>query len=148
MDNAILIVVMRYLHIVSAVVLVGGMAFLSFALKPSFGVLDEEPRRNLQQAVERRFKRIIHLCFAGLFISGGYNWVRLAEAYKAAGPKANIVIGIKFLLAVIVVVIVVGRAVGLVKLPGKACHMINIHLVAIIILLGALPNHWRAVAGS
>jgi uncharacterized membrane protein len=145
MENPILIVALRYVHIVSTAVLVGGMVFMSVALKPALKTLDDERRRTFQQIVERGFKRAVYLCFLGLFISGAYNWIRLADQYKEMGPKGNIVIGIKVLLAVIMFVIISGRDLKLIKLPGKACHMINLHLVAVIILLAGLLGYWRSV---
>jgi uncharacterized membrane protein len=145
MENPILIVALRYVHIVSTAVLVGGMVFMSVALKPALKTLDEERRRMLQQAVERGFKRAVYLCFLGLLISGAYNWIRLADQYKEMGPKGNIVIGIKVLLAVMMFVIISGRDLKLIRLPGKACHMINLHLVAIIILLAGLLGYWRSL---
>ena len=42
-------------------------------------------------------------------------------------------------------VIISGRDLNLIKLSGKACHMINLHLVAIIILLAGLLGYWRSV---
>ena len=145
MDNPILIIVLRYIHIVSSVVLVGGMVFMSVALKPALKTLDDERRRTFQQRVERGFKRAVYVCFLGLFISGIYNWIRLADQYKEMGPKGNIVIGIKALLAAIMFVIISGRDLNLIKLPGKACHMINLHLAAIIILLAGLLMYWRSL---
>jgi hypothetical protein len=41
--------------------------------------------------------------------------------------------------------IISGRDLQLIKLPGKACHMINLHLVAVIILLAGLLGYWRSV---
>ena len=144
MENPILIVTLRYVHITSTTVLVGGMIFMSVALKPALKTLDDECRRTFQQTVERGFKRAVYLCFLGLFISGVYNWLRLADQYKEMGLKGNIVIGVKTLLAVIMLVIISGRALNLIKLPGKACHMINLHLMAIIILLAGLLGYWRS----
>ncbi len=145
MENAFLIVALRYVHILATAMLVGGMIFISVALKPALKALDDERRQRFQQTVEGRFKRVVYLCFLALVISGAYNWIRLADQYKAMGPKGNMVIGIKVLLAMIMLAIIAGRDLQLIKLPGKACHLINLHLVAIILLLAGLLGYWRSL---
>jgi len=143
MDHAILQIAMRYLHILSAIIIVGGMIFISIALKPALRLLDDDRRQSFQDVLHRRFHRVVYLCFAGLLISGAYNWIRLAPAYHEMGPKGNAVIGVKVLLAAIAFVLIWGRSIGLIRLPDKACHLINLHLMAIIILLAGLLRYWR-----
>lgn len=143
MESAAFQIALRYLHVAAAVVLVGGMTFLSIALKPSARLLADADRKRLMDAVQERFKRVVYLCFAVLAASGFYNWMLLADAYRGLGPRANAVIGIKVLLALIAFAIIWSRSIGLLKLPGKACHLINLHLAAIIILLAGLLRYWR-----
>ncbi len=143
MGNPVLDVVMRYLHIVSAIMLLGGLTFLAFVLRPALNGVDASVADTIRQAAERRFRRLTYLCFAGLFVSGVYNWMLLARVYKEVGKHANAVIGIKVLLALIAFLIVWTQAIGLMRLPGKACRLINIHLAAIIVLLAGLLRYWR-----
>ena len=147
MDGAVIEVVVRYVHVVSAVVLVGGMIFVSIAVKPALKVLGDDQRRDFLDILHKRFVRVALGCFAALFITGAYNWVKLAPVYKEMGPKGNAVIGIKVLLAAIAFLIVWTRSIGLLKLPGKVCHLINLHLAAIIILLAGLLRYWRIPPG-
>ncbi|NIP85561.1 MAG: hypothetical protein GTO03_08350, partial [Planctomycetales bacterium] len=100
--------------ILATAMLVGGMIFISVALKPALKALDDERRQRFQQTVEGRFKRVVYLCFLALVISGAYNWIRLADQYKAMGPKGNMVIGIKVLLAMIMLAIIAGRDLQLI----------------------------------
>ncbi len=143
MGQAVLDIAMRYVHVVCFVIVVGGMVFISIAIKPSLKLLTDEQSSAFQKAFAARFHRVVYICFAGLFVSGAYNWINLAGAYKEVGPKANIVIGIKALLAVVAFAIIWLRSIGLLKVPGKTCHLINLHLAAIIMLLAGLLRYWR-----
>ena len=146
--DAILDIVLRYLHVMCAIIMVGGMIFISLAVRPALKTLEEGPRESFQQVMQRCFHLAVYLCFVGLLISGVFNWMKLAAEYKQIGPQANAVIGIKFLLAVIVFGVIAGRTSGVLKLSGKVCHMLNLHLVAIIILLAAVLRYWRISSGG
>lgn len=137
-------IVMRYLHVVSAVVAVGGMAFLLLCLSPAMRLLEEKSREALLDAVHCRFQRVVWACIAGLIVSGIFNWMMLAGAYKAMGPMGNALIGIKVLLAAIVFGVVWARSAGfLSKASRRRTLMINIHLAAVVILLGSVLRHHR-----
>jgi hypothetical protein len=42
-------------------------------------------------------------------------------------------------------VVIFGRDLKLIRLPGKACHIVNLHLLAIIMLLAGVLGYWRSV---
>jgi len=67
----------QWVHIASAVVAVGGYAFLMIALLPSLHILDLERRELLLRAVFERFRWVIWAVIITLFASGLYN-TRLA----------------------------------------------------------------------
>lgn len=143
MDHPILIVVMRYLHIVSAILLVGGSAFVAACLLPSMRLLEDNFRESLMTMVSKRFVKVLWIGMVGLIVSGVYNWVLSVGDYKAMGPKGNAVIGTKVLLAAIMFIIIWAQSTGLIKLKPRACLIINLHLAAIIILLAGLLRFWR-----
>ncbi|MCX5658565.1 MAG: hypothetical protein NTW19_02450 [Planctomycetota bacterium] len=135
---------MRYLHIVSAVVAVGGMAFMLLCVSPAAKLLEEKTREELLDALHGRFLRVVWACIAGLIVSGTYNWIMLAEAYRKLGPKGNALIGTKVLLALIVFGVVWARSAGFIGKAGRRrVLMINIHLAAVVILLGAVLRQYR-----
>jgi len=143
MDNPILVVAMRYLHIVSAILAVGGSAFLASCLIPATRLVDDTFRESLMRLVRGRFIKLLWVSIAGLILSGAYNWMLSAGDYKAMGPKGNAVIGVKVLLAAIMFFLIWAQHSGLIKLKEKACLMINLHLAAIIILLAGLLRYWK-----
>jgi hypothetical protein len=86
---------MRFLHIVSAITLLGGMIAWRLAVIPATEPLGVDLRTKLGNAVAAAWKPVFLLAVGGLLLSGIYNFLNktgLTPAYHA-------VIGIKFLLA-------------------------------------------------
>ena len=63
----------QWVHVSSAVVGVGGMAFLLFVLFPSVGVLNDEQRGALLKSVLGRFRWVTWSVIVLLLASGLYN---------------------------------------------------------------------------
>ena len=133
---------MRYIHILSAVTATGGMAFILICLTPAMRLVDEKFRDSVLQIVHHRFLRVVWLSILGLVVSGTYNWIQLAGTYKAMGPIGNAMIGVKVLLAIVMFTVVGFRSIGWIKKPRTAL-MVNVHLAAAVILLGAVLRHLR-----
>jgi uncharacterized membrane protein len=140
----ILDILMRYVHISSAILAVGGMAYILVCLWPSMRLVDDTFRAAILELTGRRFSRLLHVAIAGMLISGIYNWIRLAGVYLDMGPIGNALIGTKVLVAMIMFVIAWGRALKLIK-GGRPRMwlMINLHLGAVVILLGAVLRYYR-----
>ena len=64
---------MQWVHLMAAVVGLGGMGFLLLILIPSLGVLSAEQREALSKAVAGRFRWASWSAMALLLISGLYN---------------------------------------------------------------------------
>ena len=144
MDNPILFVTMRYLHIISALSAVGGMVFLISCLLPAAKILDEETRKAVLKTAHDRFLRIIWIAIAGLTISGIYTWIRYETFYKGMGPLGHALIGTKVLLALILFAIVFARSIGLIQPKSpRTLPMINLHIAAVIMLLGAVLRYYH-----
>ena len=139
--SAILPIVMRYVHIVSAVLAVGGLAFLSLCLSPAMRMLDESFRESVAKLVQHRFYRILWVSLGGLVVSGVYNWIASSQTYKAMGPAGNALIGTKVLLALVMFAIVWAGSIG--KMKPKAWHTAAVHLAAIVMLLAVILRHFR-----
>ncbi len=135
----VLDIAMRYLHIVSAIVAVGGLAFAAFCLTPAVRVLDDSFRASVMKLVQLRFRRVVWVAIFGLIVTGTYNWVRAAEAYKVMGAKGNALIGTKVLLAMVLFSIVAAESVGWLspKKPGVLTS-VKLLLAAAVILLGSI----------
>ena len=148
MDQPIVLIVMRLIHVGSAIVLVGGWVFLAFCLIPATKLLDESFRQSVIDLTCKRFSKFAWLAIVGLLVSGTYNWIVLMESYKAAGKWANILIGIKVLLALMLFVAVWARSAGLWKVKAKVFLTACVHLAVLIILLAGIVRYLRLAHGG
>ena len=140
---AILDIAMRYLHIVAAILAVGGTAFVLLCLSPALRVVNEQFAGSVMEMVRQRFLRVLWFSIAALTISGGWNWYRLNDAYRVIRPWGQALIGSKVLLAFILFGLIWAQAIGMTRLKPRAALMINVHLAAIIILLGSILRYLR-----
>ncbi len=92
---------MRFLHIVSAVMLVGGVLAWRLAAIPASAALATETRSKVGDAIAAAWRPFLLFAVFGLLVSGTYNFLHktgLTPAYHA-------VFGIKILLALHVFVV-------------------------------------------
>jgi len=141
MDQPVLQIVMRYIHIVSAILAVGGLGFMLVCLSPAVRLFDDGFNESWMKLVRQRFNRLLWIAIAGLVFSGVYNWALLAGTYKDMGPVGNALIGTKVLLALVMFTVVWLGSVG--KLKPRVCQMVNVHLAAIVILLAVVLRYLR-----
>ena len=146
MDNPVLEVAMRYLHIVSALIAVGGMAFVLFCVSPAAKLLEDNLRQTFLKLMHDRFLKVLWVAIAVLVITGAFQWYSLNDAYRAIRPWGQALIGTKALIATVIFVVVWLRSMGIVGTTPKGAKrvlMINIHLAAIVILLGSILRYMR-----
>ncbi len=141
MNHPALQIAMRYVHIVSAILLVGGVSFMALCFSPAVRLLDEAFRESVVKMVQHRFSKVAWLAAGGLVISGVYNWGMSAATYKAMGPAGNALIGTKALLALIIFAVMWAGGAGMLK--HKPARMINIHLAAVVILIAVVLRYLR-----
>lgn len=99
MDSLFLVdVIARIVHISTAIVLVGGSAFMIFVLIPSAQGLDGLQHDRLRDAMTGRWKRFIHLGILLFLVTGFYNFYRQLPNHKGDGLY-HALMGIKILLA-------------------------------------------------
>ena len=143
MEHWIIQIVMRYVHIVSAILLVGGTAFIAMVMRPCLLRVEDGVRASVQKLTLDRFIRIVWIGITGLVISGVYNWITFAATYRELGPAGHSLIGMKVLLAMILFALVWANRIGLVKLTQRAYLMINLHLAAMVILIAVILRYLR-----
>jgi len=113
MDFLPIDVLSRWVHVGTAITLVGGSLFLRFVLLPAAtSTLTEEEHDRLRASVIARWKRFVHGGIALFLLSGFYNYFRAMPLHK--GDKLyHPLIGTKILLALAVFFIasaLVGRS--------------------------------------
>ncbi len=129
--DLILGIVSRWLHIGSAIVLLGGSICLKFVVGP---VLKDQSQE-LKEAVRGRWKRFVHAAIGGLLLSGIYNYVKALPLHKGDGLW-HAMVGAKIILALgvfLIASVLVGRSKGTQKFRDNAAKW-----TTIAILLGLL----------
>lgn len=125
METSLLLpVLVRWLHVVTAVVAVGGLVFIAFVLRPAASrALDDRAHAALRDAVMGRWRVVVMLAVALLFISGMVTLVTESMEKAQDVPAYHPLFGIKFLLALVVFFfasVLAGRSPAFEKLRQNA----------------------------
>lgn len=140
-DIDILGLVSRWLHILSAIAAVGGSIFMRLALLPAVGVLADDARRALHEAVRSRWSKVVMAAILFLLLSGVYNLIAIErnKTYPEADSALyHALLGIKLILALVIFFIasaLVGRSEGLAKIRQNARFWLTLNVVLAVILV-------------
>jgi uncharacterized membrane protein len=88
----------RWIHIASAITLMGGMIFALVAWLPAPNVATVPGNQTLSDSIAARFRLWFIMAVVGLLLSGFYNYMRHAIA-KDVPVMYHMLFGMKFLLA-------------------------------------------------
>lgn len=140
-------VVLRWAHILAAVVAVGGAVFMRFVVAPSVrSSLDSEQHARLAEQIAPRWRRIFMICIGVLLLSGLANFF-LVSMPKAEGvPLYHALFGTKFLLAMGVFFLgsaLVGRSPAFAGLRADMPRWlaINVVLGVVVILISGVLRY-------
>ena len=92
----------RWIHVGTAVVLVGGLVFLRFVLGPAAAQLPDEAHAKLKELVSARWKKFIHGGIALFLLSGFYNYLVIQAPLHKGDKLYHALMGTKILLALAV----------------------------------------------
>ena len=135
-------IVSQWLHVVAAVVAVGGVACIRFVVIPSAEALDDASKQTFMEGVHTRFRRIVGISIGLLLITGLYNVGVVAMAgHLTEHGYLYPIIG-KIVLALVVfkiafMLMMPGPAFAGVKAKRKGWLMVNFILGAIVILIAS-----------
>ncbi|HEV8607599.1 MAG TPA: hypothetical protein VGQ99_19850 [Tepidisphaeraceae bacterium] len=101
--DVVLSVVLRWLHIIPAALVIGGLVFMRYILPVGLEPLAEDQREQVFLRCRRVFKIVVHASILFLLISGLINSIRLFPLYRP--PLGHALWGCHFLLGAIVMVI-------------------------------------------
>ncbi len=80
----------KLLHLISAIVWMGGMTFMLFALRPAIlATLEPQPRARLMGEVWQRFFAIVAVAVLVLFATGTHMYTHMFRVAKAAGAATG-----------------------------------------------------------
>ena len=143
--DQILPLISRWLHVIPAVVLVGGTLFLRLALVPAASSEHVE----LREAVRRRWARLVMWSVLFLLISGLYNSYLKAIGYQLSGVYLTL-LTIKILLALFVFYlasVLTGRSETAKRFRTREIFWLNILCAAMIGII-AMAGWMKMPGGS
>jgi uncharacterized membrane protein len=144
-------IVLRWFHIMAAIALVGGALFQKLALLGPCGELPEETRQHLNDAIRRRWSKVVMLAILFLLVSGLINYFLTIRPYtqnvelfqndypKLKLPRAyHILFGVKFLLGLVIFFIasaLSGRGRATAAIRAKAAGWLTFNLLLAVVLV-------------
>ncbi len=128
MDTSIVApVLVRWMHVLTAIVAVGGLVFMAFVLRPAAArSLDAGNTEALRGAVMGRWRVVVMISIALLFVSGMATFLMESIDKGRAVPAYHAIFGVKFLLALVVFFfasVLAGRSRAFDKLRGDGARL-------------------------
>jgi uncharacterized membrane protein len=137
-----LLLILRYMHILGAIALMGGTIFMRFALVPTVPELDEKSRAALHEGVRSRWAKFVMLSAALLLISGIANLGIAGARYNFDPPVGNmmynILAGSKLILALPIFLfasLLTGRTEAAKKFQSNRAMWLNVNLALAVLLV-------------
>jgi uncharacterized membrane protein len=142
-----LLLILRYMHILGAIALMGSTIFMRFALRPAIGSIPPEAKATLHEEVRRRWAKFVMLATLLILVSGLFN-LGLAARYEykpvlGMDKGYHMVVGIKFLLALpifFIAAILMGKTSLAKRFQANAEMWMNINLALalVMVLMGGM----------
>ena len=142
--NPVLIVILRWLHIIPAAIAIGGMIFMRFVLPAATRSLPEQQAQEVFLRARRVFKIMLHASILFLIITGVINSIRFYPAYMQHRPLAIGLWHTHMFLAVIVFVISFWSLAG--KVPPashRAAGIVNVLLLLLLVAVSSTLQYVR-----
>ena len=147
--------ILRWLHVLSAITLVGGVLYVRFSVVPTLESLDESQRETVGAALRKNWAKFLMISIALLLVTGITNMVLTPKTIEP-DLKSNysMMAGIKFMLALpvfYIVSLINGRSDNAAKFRQKSRLWLNIAValcVVIVMLAGYLRFMPRAANAS
>ena len=137
---------LRWLHVLPAVIAGGASIYAAIALVPTLGELPEDVRTTLRERIASRWRPVVSICVALLLASGLANFLLFQSKAHVGQPVYHGLFGIKFLAALGVFFIsaaLVGRAPALQGMRDRMAFWVRINAALVILILlisGILKN--------
>jgi uncharacterized membrane protein len=142
-----LLLLLRYMHILGAIMLMGGTIFMRFALAPTVATLGDSTKADIHEQVRSRWSKFVMLAAGLILVSGIANLVLAAryeyESVFGMEKGYHMVVGIKFLLALpifFIASLLAGRTAAAKKMQANAPLWMNVNLTLalVMVLIGGM----------
>ena len=121
-------VIMRWLHLTSVVVVIGGVLYARFVIAPALAMLPAQEQETLGSAMAERYRSLLWLAILLLTATGLYNMIMNVSR----GALYQSLLGIKLLL--VLHVFAVGLLIVRPKNPKRSRQMTGLVISGLIII--------------
>jgi hypothetical protein len=131
--------IFRWLHIFSAIALVGGIFFLRYVLAPTLAAQPVEVQRTMLSVWRPRWARMVMIASGLLLLSGLVNAVRIIIAWEFDSPVYHSLVAVKLVLGLVLFwlsAIVAGRTEMAEKFRSQMLLWLNISVLLAAVLVG------------
>lgn len=138
MDNFVLLLIFRWMHILAAITAVGGTIFMRTSLLPAAETLPEEEHRKLREQVRSRWSKLVMMSIGFLLISGIYNIMVIVQSKQPLPKFYHPLFGIKFLLALGIFFLasaLVGRSPAMQRFRDNAKTWSTVNVLLAVVLV-------------
>jgi uncharacterized membrane protein len=144
MAYSLFFVLMRWVHVGSAALLVGGMALIVLSAGPVRSLLDNEDAALVMRKIEVRFRWVLAVSVLGLIISGVFQWVIFGQAYHELGALALGLLSVKVLLATALFALLWAFQVESMVHPGaRLWRVLILTLAVLVVMLAGVLRYMR-----
>lgn len=132
-------IVSRWVHVGTAIVLVGGLFFMRFVLGPAAAQLSENEHAKLRELIMTTWKRFVHGGIALFIVTGFYNYLVVLGPQHKGDKLYHALLGTKILLAFAVFLLssaLVGRSKAFAGMRSNPRLWQGIILVLAALIIG------------
>ena len=134
-------IIVTTVHVISAILAVGGVAFFRFAVIPHAKTLPESDREQFLAAIRKRFVPFLHGAYALLLLTGIHHLTRLIRSGLVIPGALTIKIVLALAIIFIGVALTLPRGFEGMKKHRRGLITTNLVLAAIVVYLGIWVTH-------
>ncbi|MBA2114353.1 hypothetical protein [Bremerella alba] len=130
--------IIRWAHIIPAIILVGGTLYMVLALRPAIQATEFSEKDELKSAIRARWAKVVMICAGIILLSGIASLVLQATTYTFPQKYYHPVAGMKFLLALVILYIaslLSGRSKNAEKFREKEAFWLKLNATLAVILV-------------
>jgi len=140
MEELFLVTVLsRWVHVATAIILVGGSAFFRFIVMPAAATLPDSAHVALREQLLARWRRIVGPGIGLFLISGFYNFIVVAVPQHRGDGLYHGLMGTKILLAFVVFFLIsalMGRSPAFEAIRNNSRKWMAITLILSMLIVG------------
>lgn len=144
MIEGLIFVLMRWLHLGSMAMIVGGLSLVVLSAGPAKALLRDEASAAVVRKIEARYRWVLMAAVFGLVISGIYQWVIFGRAYQELGTLILVVLSIKVLIATAVFALLWAFQVdSMIDDKARVWRWLNLSLAVLVLMLAGVVRYLR-----